>query len=268
MAACALYLKDHSYGEYVFDWAWANAYEQHGLAYYPKALVAPPFTPVPGARLLARDAAAREALVAALIAWCTQEKLSSLHLLFCSDDDIAACTSAGLMLRHTVQFHWKNVAPTLAAARLRCPPRGAIRLGTARRRTGGPHRTGALAISEQLRLDFEAFLASLSPGQAQKNPPGAPQGGRGRRHVPLGAWAPTSAPPTGTFSTAATNAPTSNTATRPTSRATSSSAWRAPCPRTGCCSWPSAPDSPIATSLIAIEQESTGTQGQSDSKEG
>jgi hypothetical protein len=48
--ACALYLKTHSYGEYVFDWAWANAYAQHGLEYYPKALVAAPFTPVPGAR--------------------------------------------------------------------------------------------------------------------------------------------------------------------------------------------------------------------------
>ena len=53
---CALYLKEHSYGEYVFDHAWAHAYRQHGLAYYPKALVAPPFTPVPGARLLAMAA--------------------------------------------------------------------------------------------------------------------------------------------------------------------------------------------------------------------
>src|SRR6185312_14087256 len=62
-AACALYLKDHSYGEYVFDWAWANAYEQHGLAYYPKAVLASPFTPVPGVRLLARDALVRRAAV-------------------------------------------------------------------------------------------------------------------------------------------------------------------------------------------------------------
>ena len=107
-AACVLYLKDHSYGEYVFDWAWANAYEQHQLAYYPKALVAVPFTPVPGARLLARDAGARAALVQSLIAYCTQEQLSSLHLLFLSDPDVAACTSAGLMQRHTVQFHWLN----------------------------------------------------------------------------------------------------------------------------------------------------------------
>jgi hypothetical protein len=107
-AACALYLKDHSYGEYVFDWAWANAYAQHGLDYYPKALVASPFTPVPGSRLLARDANARRALVKALVKWCGSEKLSSLHILFGTDADVQACDSAGLMLRHNVQFHWTN----------------------------------------------------------------------------------------------------------------------------------------------------------------
>ncbi|HSV50551.1 MAG TPA: GNAT family N-acetyltransferase [Burkholderiaceae bacterium] len=107
-AACPLYLKDHSYGEYVFDWAWANAYHQHGVAYYPKAVAAVPFTPVPGVRLLARDDAARAVLVQALVAWCQQEKLSSLHLLFAGDADVAACAQAGLMLRHTVQFHWEN----------------------------------------------------------------------------------------------------------------------------------------------------------------
>jgi len=105
-AACALYLKDHSYGEYVFDWAWADAYKRHRLPYYPKALVASPFTPVPGTRLLARDDAARRALIETLVAWCKSEKLSSLHLLFASDEDAQACEAAGLMLRHTVQFHW------------------------------------------------------------------------------------------------------------------------------------------------------------------
>ncbi|MEP6823381.1 MAG: GNAT family N-acetyltransferase [Ramlibacter sp.] len=109
-AACALYVKDHSYGEYVFDWAWANAYEQHGLDYYPKGLVAAPFTPVPGARLLARDDASRAALVQALLALCRREKLSSLHLLFLSQGDALACTQAGMMPRHTVQFHWLNNA--------------------------------------------------------------------------------------------------------------------------------------------------------------
>ena len=125
VAACVLYLKAHSYGEYVFDHAWANAYHQHGLAYYPKALVAPPFTPVPGPRLLARDAQSRTLLVQALVAWCSDEKLSSLHLLFASDADVAACEDAGLMLRHNVQFHWFNNAPTLVAARTALPPEGA-----------------------------------------------------------------------------------------------------------------------------------------------
>jgi len=110
-AACALYMKDHSYGEYVFDWAWARAYQQHGLPYYPKAVVAVPFTPVPGARLLAVDAHARSALVQALVAWCTAQKLSSLHLLFAGEADLQACEAAGLMVRHTVQFHWTNSTP-------------------------------------------------------------------------------------------------------------------------------------------------------------
>jgi len=111
-AAAVLYVKPHSYGEYVFDWAWANAYQQHGLAYYPKATVAVPFTPVPGPRLLARDAQARAALIDAVLAWCQTRALSSLHLLFCTEDDNAGCTQAGLMLRHTVQFHWNNATPS------------------------------------------------------------------------------------------------------------------------------------------------------------
>jgi predicted N-acyltransferase len=108
IAACPLYLKDHSYGEYVFDWAWANAYQQHGLAYYPKALVAVPFTPVPGARLLAKNPVARTALIQELLSWCKDHQLSSLHLLFLSRTDAKACQEAGLMLRDTVQFHWEN----------------------------------------------------------------------------------------------------------------------------------------------------------------
>ncbi len=114
-AACALYLKDHSYGEYVFDWAWANAYQQHRVPYYPKALVAAPFTPVPGTRLLARDAAARAALVRALLSLCEDEGLSSLHMLFACNDDVSAASEAGMMLRHTVQFHWKNAGTKFAS---------------------------------------------------------------------------------------------------------------------------------------------------------
>jgi predicted N-acyltransferase len=109
----------------VFDHAWANAYAQHGLGYYPKALVAVPFTPVPGSRLLARGAVERLLLLQALIEWCKAEQLSSLHLLFCGVDDLQACEQAALMLRHTVQFHWNNQAPTLAASRAALPPEGA-----------------------------------------------------------------------------------------------------------------------------------------------
>jgi len=108
VAACPLYLKSHSYGEYVFDWAWASAYEQHGVPYYPKAVVAVPFTPVPGARLLARDGEARALMVQAVQQWCEQEGVSSAHVLFASDADVQACTRQQLMLRHTVQFHWQN----------------------------------------------------------------------------------------------------------------------------------------------------------------
>lgn len=107
-AACPLYLKTHSRGEYVFDHAWANAYERHGLDYYPKALVASPFTPVPGSRLLAESEAARQALLAALLALCKNNSIPSLHILFASPQDLQACEQAGLLPRSQVQFHWQN----------------------------------------------------------------------------------------------------------------------------------------------------------------
>ena len=108
VAACPLYLKDHSYGEYVFDWAWADAYQRHGLRYYPKALIAVPFTPVPGSRLLATDAASRQHLCQAVLDWCEQSGLSSLHVLFASEADQQATQGLGLMQRQTVQFHWQR----------------------------------------------------------------------------------------------------------------------------------------------------------------
>ena len=109
VAACPLYLKTHSYGEYVFDWAWANAYAQHGLAYYPKALIAVPFTPVPGSRLLADNEHHRDLLLQAVVSWCGEEKLSSLHLLFGSPNDMQAAAKLQLLERQTVQFHWQNM---------------------------------------------------------------------------------------------------------------------------------------------------------------
>ena len=101
-------MKSHSYGEYVFDWAWANAYGEHGLAYYPKGLVGVPFTPVPGARLLAVNSNSRTHLLQTLLDVCKDLELSSLHLLFTSPQDQIACDALGLMQRQTVQFHWHN----------------------------------------------------------------------------------------------------------------------------------------------------------------
>ena len=106
VAAAPAYLKSHSYGEYVFDWAWADAYQRHGLAYYPKLLVAVPFTPVPGSRLLARDEPARQLLLAALAQLARQEQASSLHLLFHAEDEAPALLARQLLVRQGVQFHW------------------------------------------------------------------------------------------------------------------------------------------------------------------
>jgi predicted N-acyltransferase len=106
--AMPLFAKSHSYGEYVFDWAWADAHERHGVEYYPKALSAIPFTPVRGRRLLAAGKAEREALLAAALD--VGRDCSSLHVLFPADDEAALMEARGMLLRRTVQFHWRNDA--------------------------------------------------------------------------------------------------------------------------------------------------------------
>ncbi len=106
VGAMPLYLKSHSYGEYVFDWAWADAYHRHGLSYYPKLLGAIPFSPVTGPRLLARDAATRSLLVRAALEFAGQT--SSFHVLFPTEREAGELEAAGMMLRRTVQFHWRN----------------------------------------------------------------------------------------------------------------------------------------------------------------
>ncbi|MEY4752572.1 MAG: hypothetical protein RJA44_247 [Pseudomonadota bacterium] len=110
-AATALYLKSHSYGEYVFDWAWADAWQRAGQRYYPKLLGAVPFTPVPGSRLLARNAAARDALLQGIEQLVEAQRLSSAHLLFLDEADLQAARARGWLLRNGVQFHWHNRAP-------------------------------------------------------------------------------------------------------------------------------------------------------------
>ena len=104
--AMPLFVKSHSRGEYVFDWAWADAYARQGLAYYPKLLCAVPFTPVSGPRLLAADDAAREALAGAALA--AAREFSSLHVLFAPREEAALLEGRGMLLRRTVQFHWRN----------------------------------------------------------------------------------------------------------------------------------------------------------------
>ena len=107
-AALPLYVKGHSYGEYVFDWAWADAYQRHGLAYYPKLLSAIPFTPVAGPRLMAVDAEARAALIDVLAATQAATEVSSTHVLFPPEEHARQLREAGFMLRSGVQFHWLN----------------------------------------------------------------------------------------------------------------------------------------------------------------
>jgi hypothetical protein len=108
LAACPLYLKDHSYGEYVFDWAWARAYQENGLPYYPKATVAVPFTPVPGSRFLCKNGFSPLILLREVLSFCEQKNVSSLHTLFASEADQNSAQQEQLMLRETVQFHWTN----------------------------------------------------------------------------------------------------------------------------------------------------------------
>jgi predicted N-acyltransferase len=106
VGAMPLYLKAHSYGEYVFDWAWADAYHRNGLDYYPKLLCAVPFSPVTGPRLLAREAATRSVLIEAALQLA--QEASSLHVLFPAETEAEEMKARGMLLRKAVQFHWEN----------------------------------------------------------------------------------------------------------------------------------------------------------------
>lgn len=108
VAALPLYLKSHSYGEYVFDWAWADAYRRHGRRYYPKLLAAIPFTPATGPRLLARDPAHRAALWHQALALARKLRVSSVHVLFPDPDEAGEVDGADVLHRHGIQFRWKN----------------------------------------------------------------------------------------------------------------------------------------------------------------
>ncbi len=106
--AAPLYMKGHSYGEYVFDWAWADAYQRAGLDYYPKLVCAVPFTPCVGTRLLAASENDRALLIEAMLDVAGDTNVSSLHVLFSTDEEHAALVGKGMMERQAVQFHWQN----------------------------------------------------------------------------------------------------------------------------------------------------------------
>ncbi|MGB5777326.1 MAG: GNAT family N-acetyltransferase [Sedimenticolaceae bacterium] len=111
LAAAPLYLKFNSYGEFVFDWAWADAYERSGLSYYPKLVGASPYTPATGPKLLCHPDApdnARDLLMAAGLELARQTGVSSLHWLFTTPLETAAMEHKGLLRRVGCQFHWEN----------------------------------------------------------------------------------------------------------------------------------------------------------------
>jgi hypothetical protein len=112
VAACPLYVKGNSEGEFVFDWGWADAAQRAGISYYPKLLVGVPFTPVTGARFLTAPGEDRAAwlprFARALTELCQGNALSSVHVNFLRDDERAALEAAGFLVRTGFQYHWRN----------------------------------------------------------------------------------------------------------------------------------------------------------------
>jgi hypothetical protein len=106
--AMPLYVKTHSWGEFVFDWAWADAYQRHGLSYYPKLVSSIPFTPVTGARLLAESDTVRALLIEAALQLAKDSGASSLHCLFPPKNQAQEMQQHGMLLRQGVQLHWQN----------------------------------------------------------------------------------------------------------------------------------------------------------------
>lgn len=108
VGAMPLYEKSHSWGEFVFDWSWAQAYARSGLDYYPKLVSAAPFTPAPSARLLVAEPQLRQDLIRAALTYAGERDHSSLHVLFPREDELEILQQAGLQLRKDCQFHWHN----------------------------------------------------------------------------------------------------------------------------------------------------------------
>src|SRR5262245_45017540 len=112
VAACPMYLKTHSMGEFVFDYEWAEAAHRAGIQYYPKMLVGVPFTPVTGHRFLTAAGEDRDALIQfmgqALAKIAADNKISSVHVNFCLADERAALEGVDFIARNGIQYHWQN----------------------------------------------------------------------------------------------------------------------------------------------------------------
>ena len=110
--ALYLYEKNNGYGEYIFDWGWAPAYERNGLNYYPKLVSAVPFTPATGRKLLvhpdADTARVRKKLLEEALEYMRRRNCSSLHFLYITAEELPVFNSMGFLVRHSFQFHWKN----------------------------------------------------------------------------------------------------------------------------------------------------------------
>ncbi len=104
------FIKQHSYGEYVFDWSWAEAYQQHGLSYYPKLIIAAPFTPASGPRIIRENSTQLNGQLInhSLQSYCQNHQLSGAHFLFCNAHDRALLIDHNWHERKSVQFHWFN----------------------------------------------------------------------------------------------------------------------------------------------------------------
>ena len=112
LGALCLYLKTNSYGEYIFDWGWAQAYREHGLSYYPKLVAAVPFTPATGPKLLVRPDADHVAVTRTLLDAARklgdELGVSSSHALFLPEWELDEFAKRGFAIRHSLQFHWRN----------------------------------------------------------------------------------------------------------------------------------------------------------------
>jgi predicted N-acyltransferase len=173
LAIVPLYVKGHSYGEFVFDWAWADAYQRAGLNYYPKWLAGIPFTPVTSARLLCESQHRRMA-AHALLKTVQATDLSSLHVLYTHADDQASLVEAGCLTRHHTQFHWNNLGWASFdefLAHLTQPKRKKIR--AERRKVEQAGVTTTTKTGDQITTaDWDFFYQCYSNTYAERgNPP-------------------------------------------------------------------------------------------------